>query len=239
MFNIALQLYSLREQCDRDLDGVLERLALAGYDGVEPYTLYDLTARQMKDKLDGAGLACPSAHIGLERFRADIDAVIADAATLGASFVTIPWTDLKTEAEVFELAAFVRENAAKIRTSGLKWLYHNHAGEFRRFGGSRDFFDILLENTDKTQINLQVDTYWAEQAGTPIKDFIMRTRERIGCFHLKDSREIGAGSIDFPSVLDAAKELGHKWLIVEQEEFDIDPYESVRISLENVKKLQG
>ena len=238
MFKIALQMYSLREYCDKGLDAALGGIAKAGYNGIETYSLHGLSAPELRAKLDAAGLACPSMHVGYDQFRGDIKKVIADAMVLGASFIVIPWTKPEKEADVLELADFVRQNSAAVRESGLKWMYHNHAHEFTLLDKGRDFFDVLLENTDSTQISLQVDTYWAEQGGAPIVGFIERVKARIGGFHLKDHREIGSGNIDFAPVLVAAAELGHEWLIVEQEEFDIDPYESIRISLENIRKIE-
>jgi len=239
MFKIALQLYSLREQCGADLDNVLSKIAKAGYDGVETHKLYDLTAAELKDKFDKHGLVCPSMHVGWDLFKSDLDKVIADAVALGASFVIIPIKRPITDkaADVLEIADFVKQNAGKIQMSGLKWLYHNHAHEFAKLDSGKDFYDELLENTEPAQIGLQVDTYWTEKAGVSVKDFIKRVKPRIGCFHLKDHREIGAGDIDFKTVLNAAGELGHEWVVVEQEEFDLDPFESIRVSIENISKI--
>jgi sugar phosphate isomerase/epimerase len=239
MFKIALQLYSLREQCGADLDNVLARVAEAGYDGVETHMLYDMPARELRLKFDKYGLSCPSMHVGWDQFKNDLDGVISDAAALGASFIIIPILRPVTDkaSDVRELAGFVKENTARVAGSGLKWLFHNHSNEFAILDSGKDFFDELLENTEPGQIDLQVDTYWTEKAGVPVKAFIERVKPRIKCFHLKDHREIGAGDIDFPLVLNAARELGHEWLVVEQEEFDLDPFESIRISVENVKRM--
>jgi len=239
MFKIALQLYSLREQCAADLDNVLAKVAGAGYDGVETHKLYDLSAEELKKKFDKYGLVCPSMHVGWDLFKNDIDKVISDAITLGAEFIIIPIKRPITDkaADVFEICDFVKINADKVKSSGLKWLYHNHAHEFAALDTGRDFFDELLNNTKAGDIDLQVDTYWTEKANIKIKDFIERVKPRIVCFHLKDNREIGAGDIDFKAVITAAKELGHKWLVVEQEEFDIDPFESIRSSINFIKSL--
>ena len=58
MFKIAIQLYSLKEKCAADLDGTLKKVAEAGYDGVETYTLFNLPAAELRKKLDmGEGCA--------------------------------------------------------------------------------------------------------------------------------------------------------------------------------------
>jgi len=236
MPKIAIQLYSLREQCAADLDGALEKIAAAGYDGVETFSyLFGLSAAELKVKFDKYGLACPSMHVGYDDFQADIGKVIENAVTLGAKFVIIPYSEFNCESCALNLVDFVEDNADKINASGLKWLYHNHAHEHKVLASGKDFYNILLENTNETQINLQVDTYWVEQGGARIADFIERVKPRIGGFHLKDHREIGAGSIDFPLVLKTAKELSHEWLVVEQEAFDTDPFESIKISINYIR----
>lgn len=237
MFKLAIQLYSLREY-ETDLDGMFAKIKEAGYDGVEAYFyLYGMTAAQLRERLDKAGLECVSMHVDVSRFKNDIDGVIADANALGASMVAIPFMEWEAEADALDIAAIVRANSAKIKAGGLMWLYHNHSHEFKKLDNGKDFFDVLLPNTDSGQINLQLDTYWAEQAGVPVASFIERAGERIGGFHLKDKMEIGSGNIDFEYVLKTAKKLGHKWLVVEQEGFDKDPYESIRISREFVENI--
>jgi len=225
MFKIALQLYSLKDQCGADLDAVLAKVKHAGYDGVETFSLHGLTAAELKAKLDAAGLACPSMHVGFDQFEKDLDKVIGDALTLGAEFITVPEID-KAE----RLVEFAKTKAAKISAAGLKWLYHNHDHEFKG-----NFFDVLLGGT---QIGLQADTYWVERGGVKIKDFIEANSDRISCFHLKDEKEVGAGNIDFDTVLKAAGKLGHIWLIVEQEEFDKDPFVSIRECVENIRGIE-
>ncbi|MCL2837396.1 MAG: sugar phosphate isomerase/epimerase, partial [Defluviitaleaceae bacterium] len=190
------------------------------------------------EKLDKSGLACSSMHVGLDNFYNDLDKVISDAVTIGAQIVSIPWMEAELEADVLKMVNFVRENAAKVSENGLKWTYHNHAHEFKPLDTGKDFFDVLLDNTDASQINLQVDTYWVEQADVPVTGFIEKYKARIGGFHLKDHREVGAGDIDFPAVLKAAKELGQEWLVVEQEEFEADPFDCIRVSYNNVRKIE-
>jgi sugar phosphate isomerase/epimerase len=238
MFKIAINLYSLKDYEDEGIDEIFEKVSKAGYQGVETYSFYGLTAKELKSKFDKAGLFCPSMHIGYGQFTADIDNVINDAKTLGASYVVIPMTRAKTEAEVLEISDFICANAKKIEESGLIWLYHNHAHEFEKLDKGRDFFEVLLENTDSKQINLQVDTYWVMQGGADIGGFIEKYNSRIAAFHFKDHREVGAGEIDFPLVIKTAKNLGHDWLVVEQEAYDGDPYDSIRAGYDYLRKIE-
>jgi len=49
---VALQLYSVREACSRDLPGTLEAVAEMGYEGVEFAGYYDRSADDLRKMLD-------------------------------------------------------------------------------------------------------------------------------------------------------------------------------------------
>ena len=239
MFKIAINLYSLKDHGEDDLDEMFKKVKNAGYDGVETYTLYGLTALELKEKLDKIGLNCVSMHVGYDNFINDIDKVICDAKTLGSHYVVIPWTDPQSEEEVMSIVNFIKNNAALIRESGLSWLYHNHDQEFKILDKGRNFFEILTDNTDNSEVDLQVDTYWVVEGGSTLKDFINRFKSRIKAFHLKDKGAVGDGDLNFPIVLEAARNLAHEWLIVEQEHFDSDPYEEIKTSYTNIRKMEA
>ena len=55
---IGLQLYSVRDDCARDLPGVLKAVGGMGYAGVEFAGYYGRTAEELRLMLDDNGLAC-------------------------------------------------------------------------------------------------------------------------------------------------------------------------------------
>ncbi|MCL2407136.1 MAG: sugar phosphate isomerase/epimerase [Defluviitaleaceae bacterium] len=234
---IALQLYSLKNQCEKDLSATLAAIKSAGYDAVETYTLHDMTADELKALLTQHGLKTVSMHVGMEFYENHFEKVISDAKTLGAEFLTIPYSKLETAEKVEYFAALIRTHAKAVRDAGLKWLYHNHDHELKPLDNGKNFFDILLEGTDAGDINLQVDTHWVAHAGVKITDFISKYGNRISCFHLKDEAELAGGNINFAAVVSAAKVLGHKCLIVEQERFDKDPIECITLAIKNLKGI--
>ena len=50
--------------------------------------------------------------------------------------------------------------------------------------------------------------------------------------------EVGTGLVNFSGVEKIAKAAGVQWFIVEQEEYNMDPFKSIQISLENLKKFK-
>ncbi len=69
---------------------------------------------------------------------------------------------------------------------------------------------------------------------------------RVPLAHIKDlgvvdgkpmTMEVGEGNMNMSSILDACKESGVEWFIVEQDDSLRDPVESLQISKEFLKKL--
>ena len=50
--------------------------------------------------------------------------------------------------------------------------------------------------------------------------------------------EVGEGIIEFESIFKASAEAGVEWFIIEQDTCQRLPLESVKISLENIKKIE-
>ncbi len=61
----------------------------------------------------------------------------------------------------------------------------------------------------------------------------IKDMERVG----KDFAEVGTGIMDIRGIVSAAKSAEVKWLIVEQDKCKRDPFESVKISFDNLKKM--
>lgn len=76
---IGLQLYSIREDCAKDLPGTLAAVSKMGYDGVEFAGYHGRTAKELRKMLDDLGLKCCGTHIGL-------DTLLGDALKASAEF---------------------------------------------------------------------------------------------------------------------------------------------------------
>src|SRR5262249_17755447 len=85
---VSFPLYSAREF--PPLDGQLATLAKLGYKNVEPYGGLFQNPDELKAGLKKHKLATPTAHIGIERFRADPEAVAKIAKDFGIKLVIVP-----------------------------------------------------------------------------------------------------------------------------------------------------
>src|SRR3989442_1271533 len=60
---IGLQLYTVRHEMQKDVEGAIARVAATGYREVEFSGYFGRTARQLRALLDHHGLSSPSAHV--------------------------------------------------------------------------------------------------------------------------------------------------------------------------------
>ena len=90
-FPIALQLYSVRDLLEKDLEGGLKQVKELGYDGVELAGLYGLDPTFIRDMLAEIGLTPLSAHVPLADMTADIEKVIADYQLIGVDYLVVPY----------------------------------------------------------------------------------------------------------------------------------------------------
>ncbi|HEY8374652.1 MAG TPA: sugar phosphate isomerase/epimerase [Pseudonocardiaceae bacterium] len=216
---ISIQLYTLRDLLDRDLEGTLAELAAIGYRKVELAGTYGRTAAELRAILDRHGLHATSSHVGID---GDWDKAVEDALTLGQRFVAVPWADFPTADEWRRFADQLNAAGEVARAAGLSLGYHNHAHEFRTLEGVRPY-DILTSRTDPKLVHLEVDLYWAVDAGVDPVELIHRHAGRIRQFHVKDRgrdggfADLGTGTIDFGRIFRHAHKAGVIEYIVEHD----------------------
>jgi sugar phosphate isomerase/epimerase len=229
--NIGLQLYTVRDACERDLEGTLRVVAELGYDGVELFSLHDRSAEQIRALLDENGLAVAGRHVGLD---ADPAELRADAAALGCDRVALAWID--PISGVAERDATVEQIVLlgdRVRAAGLRYGFHNHWSEVPRLDDGVSLLEML-----PAWIWLELDLGWVWFAGGSPVDMLQWAQGRTPLVHAKDlrsrdSREyvpVGEGGVGYPTIVPRAAELGVEWLIVEQDELDRPLAEALALS---------
>ncbi|HMD60901.1 MAG TPA: sugar phosphate isomerase/epimerase [Opitutaceae bacterium] len=235
---VALQLYSLREDAKRDFAATAAAVAEIGYAGVELAGYGNLDAKGAKAALDAAGLEVASMHVSYQAVRSDPGAAIGDALLLGTRFVTCSWwppAHFVSASACERIGEQLGELGAMLRPFGVRFGFHNHGHEFKKFG-KRPAFELLLGAAEPRDLFAELDVYWAHFAGYPPAKFILEQGARIPLLHLKDEKELGQGPVDFAKVFAASDSVGAvEWFIVEQEEYSHAPIKSVRLCLEQMK----
>lgn len=245
--SLAVQMYTVREASVRDFRGALRQVAGLGYTAVELAGLYNLSPIEVRQTLNELGLTCVSGHLSLANLRENLDQEIETYLTLGASYLvcsSLPREERGNEVDFRRIAGELNHIGQRCRAAGLGFCYHNHDFELVQFKGQYAL-DILLENSDPANVQLEADLYWLKFAGLEPAAYIRRWPGRMPLLHIKDMSatqpptfaEVGAGILDWAGILAAAKEVGVKWYIVEQDTCPGDPFASIKVSLENYRKL--
>ena len=238
---IALQLYTVRDDLAKDADAALGKVAQIGYKNVELAGLHDQTPEQFRALLDKHGLTAVASHEPID----DPDDALQRAQVLGHKFVVCPYLDESQRKAYTPIREKLLDAQAKLKDHGLTVCYHNHDFEWRPAADGKRGIDVLF---DGTQLNSELDVYWAAKAGDNPVDWIHKLAGRLPLLHMKDMAntpdqgfaEVGTGSLDFPAILSAAQTAGVKHLIIEQDSnWAESPMDSARVGLKNLKAMMA
>jgi sugar phosphate isomerase/epimerase len=233
---IGLQLYTVRDACERDLEGTLQVVASLGYEGVELFSLHGRAAEDVRALLDAHGLVVVGRHVGLD---ADPQQLAADAAALGCDRVALAWIDpISSTGERDAAIAQIVELGSRVRDAGLRFGFHNHWSEVPRLDDGVSLLEAL-----PAWIWLELDLGWVWHAGASPLELLEWARGRTPLVHAKDLRSrdtreyvpVGVGGVGYEAIVPKAAELGVEWLIVEQDELDRPLAEALHQSYETVR----
>lgn len=245
LWRAGLQLYTVRDLLRADLDGTLRSVADVGYREVELPGSDSATIRVIQEKLKHHKLDVPSLHVGYEGLRAGLDAELEDALRLGAAFVVCPSIEAEERRTPHDWKAVCQtlgRAGRRVRGHGLTLAYHNHDFEFVRFADGTTPFDLLVEETDPSDLKLELDVYWAAKAGRDPVRCLKDNANRVSLVHLKDMAadgsitEVGAGVLPIEEIVRVALSAGVEHLFVEQDD-PSDPLRSIRSSLRFLERL--
>jgi sugar phosphate isomerase/epimerase len=250
---VGLELYTLREDFAKDMDGVLKAVAKMGYKGVEFYGPYaewkPEKAKETRKLIDDLGLVCCSAHTGAKYFTPDqMDRVIELNVILGSKYMIMSSAGKLDKLDAWKgVAAKLNMAAEKLRPLKKGTGFHNHALEFRPIEGMRPI-ELLAKETPKDVV-LQLDVGTCVEAESDPVAWIHQNAGRIRSIHLKDWKRglpnphdgyrvvLGDGSVDWKAVLTAAKKKGGtEHYLIEQEGGDFTPMFAAEQSLKSFLK---
>lgn len=251
---IALQLYSIRNDCAKDFDAALAQVAKLGFDGVEfaGYHSYAGKPKELKQKLQDLGLKVAATHIGTGTLRGDaLKQTIEFHQEIGCKFLIVPGDGDFTNPEKSKpLADTFNEVAEKLKPLGMYTGYHNHSHEFKKNVEGKTWYDLFAERTTKDVV-LQQDCGWTAAAGFDPVEVMKKYPGRMKSTHYKPTvvgnapgkkAFIGEDSVDWPAVIDACIKVGGtEWITLEQEVYPDgkSPMEASAISFAALKKMVG
>lgn len=257
--NIGLQLYTLRNELQRDTPGTIRAVAAAGYKQGEMFGFpnCDPVIAAARD----AGLELHSSHFEWDSVvnpkdesYSEFQRILEKAKGIGLSHLVIPYLaeqNRKTLDDYKKVADHANRAAALARKVGIQLSYHNHAFEFEPKDGGTGFDVFRSEFGPEMQFEL--DIFWVKVGGEEPLELMKTLSGRISQVHLKDLKaglslpvfgsvpadafkELGNGIIPMEPILAAAKAAGVKHCHVEQDQSP-DPLASIRQSAAYLKRL--
>ena len=244
---VGLQLYSVREDCKRDLPGTIAAVGKMGYKGVEFAGYYDRTAKQLRNMLDENGLKCCGTHTGMDTLLGDnLPKTIEFNKTLGNKYLIVPGLPGKyreSHQAWLDTAKLFNELAEKVKPHGMLVGYHNHSVEFKAMNGELPW-DTFYGNTKK-EVVMQLDVGNAIHGGVDPLPYLYKYPDRAITVHVKEYSKtdpnalVGQGDVNWKAFFALCLAVGStEWFIVEYERKGAPPLESVEKCLKNLRKLR-
>ena len=247
---IAVQVYSVREEAERDFAGTMKKLGEMGYDGVELAGLYGKSAEEIRDSIKAAGLTAISAHVSYDELAGDLEKTLQDYETIGCRYIVIPWLgeDRRFGAALYEeTIKGIPVIAEGCKKHGMTLLYHNHDFEFAKTPDGTYALDQLYAEVPADVLGAEPDTCWIKVGGPDPSEWLKKYSGRCPLVHVKDFRRkadgvdllaLGEGEQDFPTLVKTAKECGAQWLVIEQDDHPYGtPMGDMKKSLDYLREL--
>lgn len=251
---VGLELYSVRDELNRDLPGTLDAVAKMGYQAVEFYAPYfqwtASYAGQVRRRLDELGLCCSSTHNGNESFTPDgLRKAIDLNRILGSRYIVMAGSDPIADLAGWRaLGARITRIMETLTPQGMSSGFHNHETEWQLMEGKRPM-DVLAAHTPR-EFMLQLDVGTCMAAKQDPVAWIKQNPGRIRSIHCKDWSRwkpwapyrvlFGEGSSPWEQICAAAESVGGvECYLVEQEGSRFPELETARRCLSAWKQMRG
>jgi sugar phosphate isomerase/epimerase len=265
----GIQLYTVRDDMKKDPAGTLKRLREMGYKyvehaGFEDRKFYGYEIPVFKKLLSDTGLKMPSGHSFLGAKAWDKQAndftnewknTIEDAAAVGMEYIISPGVDESLCKNMDDFKWYMdlfNKHGNLCKKMGVTFAYHNENYEFDHRINGHVIYDLLLESTDPSIVDQQIDIGNMYEPGGRAMYYLKKYPGRFLLMHVKDeikkpkpspegqvyeSALLGKGIIDVKNIIDYARKSGTKYFIIEQESYqDKTPLQCADEDLKAMKK---
>lgn len=229
----GIQLYSVKDEMAKDAKATMKTLASDGYKQFEGFdggkgVLWGMEPKEFKSFTGDLGVKMVASHANVFE---DLDQQAEAAKIAGLEYLICPYIGAQKSVDEYKnMAEKFNEAAQTLKSHGLKFAYHNHDYTFKMMDGVLPQ-DILMEETDPSLVDFEMDMYWVYVAGVDPVGYLAKYPNRFKLCHLKDAGKdqgnphergvlLGQGEIPFAELVRKSQSLGMEYFIVEQEQFD-------------------
>ena len=233
---IGLQLYTFRNQIAKDIPGMFEKISKMGIRELEGGGTYGLSVDSFKALLKKNNLKIVSVGAGFKDLDSNVQAVISNAKTFTAGYVTCTWIPHEKDFTIdhAKKAVEVFNRAGKLlKENGISLVYHPHGYEFGSYEGGT-LFDYMAKNMNPADANFEMDVFWIKHPGQDPVALLKKYPKRFLLMHLKDRKPgtpgnqegradvesnvvLGSGDVGIADIMREAPRAGVKHYFIEDE----------------------
>lgn len=244
---LSVQLYTIRDEIERDLEGAINKISKIGFKYVETaFWPKGVNLDRASAAIRNAGLQVSSCHVEVPEgnHRAALEETAK--AFNCTRMIWHGWPEDKRYSSLQgtrDLIKSYNEAAAFAKTLGLTFGLHNHWWEFRNKVDGKPVYEYLLKETDAS-IFFELDTYWVKVAGLDPAEVLKQFGSRAKLLHVKDGparyhdkladdnvdpmTAVGKGTQDVPAIITAAAHAD--FFVVEMDKVAGDVFSAVKES---------
>lgn len=215
--SIGLQLFSMPQFLQKNLEQGVKMIASMGYDEIElfgPYP-FSVTAakeswaevtrpfggiqsgyfrqsqKEFKRLIQAHKLKITSMHTDLQSLEEKMDELCDAANDLGVSYLVLPAIPVERRKSLDDykrMATTFNTIGEEAKKRGVRFAYHNHGYGWVKKNGLRPI-DIIFNETDPSSVFFEMDIFWTAAAGVDIIDCLNKHPNRYHLMHLKDMKE--------------------------------------------------
>lgn len=195
-YKIGLQLYSVREEIEKDMDATLKAISEMGYECVEFAGYYGHSAEDVKAMCDKYNLEIPSVHQSYDVFLNDTENAINYLKTLGVKYSAIPHK-AEWETKYDENVEEIKQVGKLLKDNGIQLLYHNHDFELTQKHNGKRVLDSLYDDVSSDFLRPEIDLCWVHYAGCDPIEYIKKYGDLEEVIHIKDfeCKNLNAGAV--------------------------------------------
>lgn len=212
---VGLQLYTLFNVIDNDVQGTLKKVADIGYKEIESAFskkggYYGMKPKEFALMIKDMGMSWQSHHVvgapfklppaaklptapdgkpmvipAMKNLRDNYQEIIDELAEVGLPYLVCASTPISTLDEVKSSIAVLNKASEAAKKAGILMAYHNHDREFKTVDGKVPYH-LLLTETDADTLKMELDLCWVTKAGVDPVDLFKKNPGRFHLWHTKD-----------------------------------------------------
>lgn len=209
---VGLQLFTLFDVIDNDVNGSLKKVADIGYKEIESAFskkggYYGLKPKEFAALLKSLGMSWKSHHVlgapfkmppgakmplgadgkpivipPMRNLKDNMQALVDEAAEGGVEFLVCANTPINTLDDIKSSIEVLNKTDEACKKAGIGFAYHNHDAEFRAVEGQIPY-DMFLT---QTKVKMELDLAWAVKGGKNPVDIFKQNPGRFPLWHVKD-----------------------------------------------------